>query len=265
MRFRIPLLITVAVIAFLLNLVASDSGATPISSGEVSLVFKTPPTPTEPWELAIDVWAMTPSPDGRIDLELIGASGGTIQSVPLWEGSVASGDSISLHHSFPPPPPGMYALSPRFVPFPERPGTGGASKAAYVLVTLDTVFVEWGRGGRRNLRDQILYDARKCGLGEVPPDSYDSLAPDLAKRWQDLYHPKGITTIRFVSPSKGESDSLAPRMDSIDSVGVDHETGEPASPDSGSQRMQFWDPDSMWLRYGDMESRPADDYSGHGR
>ena len=173
--------------------------ASPASYGtKIKLEFESTPTPLESWELSI--WAMTyfSFEDGLLELQLTPtAARESIEDIKLWKGKAAAHDTFTYVYRLPSPPPGLYTLHAGLVPFPDgKPqGTFGSSSIWYVKVTPDTVFLARS-SNRENIRNEILYDARKRGFGAVAREAWDTLAPDLAERWRLLHGRSSIPHIR---------------------------------------------------------------------
>lgn len=164
-----------------------DGGASPMTTGTVTLDFISPPMSTEPWQLRI--WGRTYSPfeDGQFELNLRSDSNGVlVRQEILWHGSAAAGDTFLVQRSLDPPNPGRYMLAARLVPFLHgTSGSGSTARIAYLLVRPDTVFLAWSSNAE-NMRSEMEYDLRKRGLEDVDPKLLDSLAPDLAERWRKV-------------------------------------------------------------------------------
>jgi hypothetical protein len=225
MNSQIPFTLKAILIALVLLSWATDIPASQPTSGEISLQFQNPPMPSGPWNLSIRVKTYLAFENGFIRLRLK-PNRGSADEIRLWEGHAAERDTFAFEYELQPPSPGLYMLGVALVPYPEGPhGTFATHSIWYINITADTVFLarssDW-----ENLRNEILYDARERGLGDINPNAFDSLAPDLAKRWYDLYHPKSIETIEAESQSKANRDSMPPVIDVSDRTffGPDRDT-----------------------------------------
>jgi hypothetical protein len=213
-----------------------SSSGTPITTGEVSLDFVSPPTPHAPWELFIRACHLTPSEYAQVVLTVPSEIGPGNREEILWEGPVTPGDSIIRTLSIPPPPPGRYVVAASYVARPGGPmGDLSTTKVAYVLVRTDTVFVAWSSNWE-NLRNEILYELRKRGLGGVSEEEMKTLAPDLAQRWHELYYPKGITTIRTGQPVKVDTNDRVGSLPGRDTIAIPGSGPPERRPPSDSMR-----------------------------
>jgi hypothetical protein len=171
--------------ALVVLIAAGPVGGTPITGGNITLEFTNELTPMNPWEIKVTLHWATPSDNGQVALTSPALAGG-MQEVVLFEGPIATGDSIEWEYMMPPPPPGRYHVVARYKQHPEREqGYGGATKVAYVLVREDTVFLAW-TWDKENMENELEYELRQRGLEEVDPKQLDSLAPDLAERWRKV-------------------------------------------------------------------------------